>query len=79
MELKRLKIEKDGSVESTWLLTSEQFQVLLNYAIDSLLAKGLITTLDIPQEELDAMHDEAEAEAQRELLDSLDVNQLPKA
>lgn len=79
MELKRLKIEENGSVEATWLLNQQQFQLLLNYAIDSLLSRGLITTIDITEDELKELHKQAEAEAATDMLSKLDASQLGQA
>jgi hypothetical protein len=77
--LKRIKIENNGEVETTWALSQEQYHVLLNYAIDSLLSRGLISTIDISEEDLAKMQQEAEGVAATELLNTLDETKLHQA
>lgn len=80
MILKRLKVNNaNGEVESTWMLTQEQFMLLLNYSIDSLLSKGLISTIDVSEEELEELQKQAENEAAQELLSKLDKNLIGQA
>ena len=79
MVLKRLKQNKDGQIEATWMLSNEQFNLLLNYAIDSLLSRGLISTIDISEEEVTELQQAAEAEAATDLLSKLDATKLPQA
>lgn len=79
MILKRLKVQKDGEVEATWMLTQEQFQLLLNFAIDSLLSKGLISTLDIDEAEIEAIQKQADEEVQKEFLSNVDPERMYKA
>ena len=79
MILKRLKQNKDGQIEATWMLSNEQFNLLLNYAIDSLLSRGLISTIDISEEEVTELQQAAEAEAATDLLSKLDATKLPQA
>ena len=79
MQLKRLVTNKEGEIEATWLLTPEQFQLLLNYAIDSLLSRGLVSTLDVTPEELAELQKQLENDATKDLLSNLDKNQLHSA
>jgi hypothetical protein len=79
MQLKRLVTNKEGEIEATWLLTPDQFQLLLNYAIDSLLSRGLISTLDVTPEELVDLQKKLENDAATTLLSQLDKDKLHSA
>lgn len=45
-------------VISTWALTSDQYHMLLNYAINDLITKGLIEISDMTPEALDELQKE---------------------
>ena len=50
----------DEDVVTTWALTEEQYHLLLNYAINTLLEQGLVKTTDMTPEELDEIKKEIE-------------------
>lgn len=64
--------DEDGSYNSTWKLTQEQVQVLLNVAIQIMVAKGLATVIDEYTDEEGNKIDDG-------LLDSLNKDDLPRA
>lgn len=61
--MKLIRIQEQPSTEangeeetlSTWALTGEQYHILLNYAINDLVLKGLIEVSDMTKEEVEAM------------------------
>ena len=76
MVLKRLQKDNDGNIESTWILTPEQYYTFINYAVNDLLAKGAIEALDIDEEEAAKIMQEYE---NKSLLESANIEDLPQA
>jgi hypothetical protein len=72
MILKKIQKQSDGGLETMWALTEEQTNFLLNYAIASLLQRGIIDVL------LEGV-EENEDQAQLAFLEELDTTRLPKA
>jgi len=70
MQLKKI-LKKGSEVETTWALTPEQEYFLLNFAINNLLERGLISVVEEEMGE--------EGESSFSLLEKLDVDKLPKA
>ena len=67
------KITKtDEGYDVNWVLSSEQMQYLLTYAINDLVGRGLIDV-----DEVKASQDE-DREMQLDLLDGLDEEQMEK-
>lgn len=79
MELKRLVKDEAGNVYATWVLTPEQFGYLLHFAITELIEQGVARVHDISEEELAKLKEEAEDDQTLQMLESLDVESLPKA
>ena len=71
MQLKKV-IKKDGTeVETMWALSPEQEHFLLNFAINSLLERGLVSVIE---EEMGK-----EDESTFSILEKLDSEKLPRA
>lgn len=70
MILKKIEKQVNGDLLTQWLLTEAQTAFLINYAVAALVERGLA---EVIVEKLD------EAEAQKDLLESLDENQLYQA
>ena len=79
MQLKTVKKSVDGEIEAVFMLTPVQMQILLNYAVKDLVSKGLIQELEITEEEMIEYAKEQESVAQKEFLETLDINNIPKA
>ena len=79
MELKRLVKDEEGNVFATWVLTPDQFGFLLQHAITDLIEQGVARVADISEEELAKLKQEAEADYQTQVLESLDVKEIPQA
>jgi hypothetical protein len=47
-----------GETLSTWALSGEQYHILLNYAINDLVMKGLIEVSDLTKEEIEVIRQE---------------------
>lgn len=56
MELKQISKKGPDGVEISWALTNDQMESLINFAINELLRRGLITVI---QEELEAENPDA--------------------
>ena len=64
--MKLIKIEnpdKNGEIMTTWALTMEQYHILLNFAINALILKGLIEVSEMSTEEAEFLQKEVEDEA----------------
>jgi len=79
VELKRLVKDEEGNVFATWVLTPDQFGFLLQHAITDLIEQGVARVADISEEELAKLKQEAEADYQTQVLESLDVKEIPQA
>ena len=79
MELKKLAKNSDGNMESTFVITPEQMTVLLWYAVNDLVGRGMATVADISEEEFEKFKKEVEEKFKRDYLASLDTDDLPKA
>lgn len=79
MILKKITIDKDGQVETLFVLNPEQYHALVNHAINDLMMKGIIKIMDLPIEEEEKLKQEALEEAQRTFLEQVEVTDLHKA
>lgn len=79
MKLKTIKINKDGQVETMFLLSPEQYHALVNHAINDLLMKGICKSIDLSPEEEETLKKEALSEAQISFLETVDRADLPNA
>lgn len=69
--VKKVVKNNDGTYDALWNLSEEQMNFLLTYAINDLVAAGLI--------EVEEQMGKTEQEMQLDLLDALDEQELPKA
>ena len=79
MKLKRIQVDQDGQIETVWMLSNEQYHSLINHAINDLLMKGIIETIDLSPEELQKMQKESFAEVQKTFLMDARPEDLPQA
>lgn len=71
MEIKRLTKNENGEISSMWALTLEQEMFLINYAINSLLERGLAAVIEEEMKE--------EGTSTLSVLEGLDADKLPRA
>lgn len=79
MKLKKITMTNDGKVETVFVLNSDQYHALVNHAINDLMMKGIITTMELPAEEAEKMKKEALEEAQKQFLEQAEPSTLPQA
>jgi hypothetical protein len=66
--IKKIVRRDDGSYEAQWSLSEDQMNFLVTYAINHLLDAGLVQ-----------VEEDFQANADRELLEGLDAQELPRA
>lgn len=66
-------------VETVFVLSQDQYHALVNHAINDLMMKGIITTMELPTEEANKMKQEALEEAQKMFLEQANTETLPQA
>lgn len=76
MKLKKLELTQDGKVESVWLLSTDQYYFLIQYAISNLIQRGLVQSETISEEDFKKMQ---ESELDISILNNLDIKDLPRA
>jgi hypothetical protein len=69
--VKKLNQNEDGSWEASWSLSNEQMQFLLTYAINSLVAEGVV--------QIDVKSQENEKQMQLDFLKEVPTDLLYKA
>ena len=79
MILKKLKYKTNGEVESVWMMTQDQMQMMLNYAVNSLMEQGLAADLEVDEESVEEEAGEPEYEAMKEFLEQVKIKDLPQA
>lgn len=72
-------MSNNGEVETVFVLTQEQYHALVNHAINDLMMKGVISTMELPTEEADKMKQEALEEVQKLFLEQAAPEDLPQA
>lgn len=79
MILKRLTQTTDGNVESVFLLTTDQYYMLIQHAINDLMMKGIVSVMELSEEEAKKIYDEHLEETKRVFLENVDADTLPRA
>ena len=79
VNLKKIEINKDGEVETKWILTSDQYYFLVNYAVNDLIRKGVATVELLTEEELKKIQTEVSEESRKEFLVNLPPDNMYKA
>lgn len=79
MKLKKVDLNKDGEVETVWVLSTDQYYFLIHYAINHLIQKGLASSETITEEEFKKLQQEAESDLQKQFLTEVDPKDLSQA
>lgn len=79
VKLKKIDINKNGEIETIWVLSPDQYYFLVHHAVNDLLQKGLVETEQISEDEYKQMQAEALDAAKHEFLENIDIKDLPKA
>lgn len=79
MKLKKIEINKEGEIETVWVLTPDQYYFLVHYACNDLLQRGIAQTENITEAELKQMQQDALKDAQNDFLANVDAAALAQA
>lgn len=79
MILKKLTQTVDGNVESVFLLTTDQYYMLIQHAINDLMMKGIVSVMELSEEEAKQLYDEHLEETKKAFLEKINVEDLPRA
>jgi hypothetical protein len=81
MILKQIKFqsEPDADIETVWLINSEQYQMLVNYAVNTLLKQGLVKVMKMGEEEFLKTGTDDERSEFLEYLESTDKKKMFQA
>lgn len=79
MKLKKIEVNKNGEVETVWVLSADQYYFLIHYAINDLINKGLVETEKLSEEEFKKLQEAALDEVKTQFLVGLDTKDLPQA
>ena len=79
MIIKKYTKEENGNIEIVWVINQEQQVLLHTYALESLLARGLLSTADISKEEFEKYTKELEEQIFSRLLKELKTEDMPQA
>lgn len=78
MKLKNIEINKDGEIETVWLLSPDQYYFLVHYAVNDLLLRGLVQSEKLTEEEFKKMQAEALQDSKAEFLENIDIDHMSK-
>ena len=73
------KNAEDGSVLIEWLLNIDQQALLLNYAIEALLARGLVHAVELSPEDYKKYNDELQEKILAKYMEELNPEEMPQA
>lgn len=79
MKLKKIEVNKNGEVETVWVLSADQYYFLIHYAINDLINKGLVETEKLSEEDFKKLQEAALDEVKTQFLVGLDTKDLPQA
>ena len=81
MILKEIKFqsERDADIETVWMINSEQYQMLVNYAVNTLLRQGLVKVMEMGEEEFLKTGTDDERSEFLEYLESTDKKKMFQA
>lgn len=81
MILKQIKFqtEPDADIETVWMINSEQYQMLVNYAVNTLLKQGLVKVMEMGEEEFLKTGTDDERSEFLEYLESTDKKKMFQA
>jgi hypothetical protein len=79
MKLRKIETTKNGEIETTWMLSPEQYHNLLQHAINDLTMKGVISTINLSEAEVADLQKEALEEIKKQFLENLDVKEMSNA
>lgn len=79
MILKKIKFMEDGDVESVWMINMEQYQMLINYAVNTLLKEGIAKVVEMDQVEFLKSGTEEEKQEFLKYLEETDTDKMFKA
>lgn len=79
MIIKKLTQTTDGNVESVFLLTTDQYYMLIQHAVNDLMMKGIVSVMELTKEEADKFYAEHLEETKKAFLENVDVDTLPRA
>lgn len=79
MKLKTITLNEDGKVETVFVLDKDQYHSLINHAINDLLAKGILSTMEISKEEAAQLQQEMLEKQQAAFLEAVETTDMPRA
>lgn len=80
MILKKINFEvEDGKLESIWLIDTDQYNMLINYAVNDLMRRGLLQVQEMQEQELLKQGTDEEREEYLNYLESTDAKKMFQA
>ena len=79
MNLKKIDVNKDGEVETVWVLSQDQYYFLVNFAVNHFIKEGIATVETISKEDLETLKKQAMDEATKDYLVNADTTAMYKA
>jgi len=79
MILKKIKFEAEGEMETVWVIAPEQYQMLINYAVNTLMKQGIAKVVEMNEEEFLQTGTDDEREEYLKYLEDTDAKKMFQA
>ncbi len=79
MILKKIKFEAEGEMETVWVIATEQYQMLINYAVNTLMKQGIAKVVEMNEDEFLKTGTDDEREEFLKYLEDTDTKKMFQA
>jgi hypothetical protein len=80
MILKKINFEaEEGQMEAIWLIDNEQYQMLVNFAVNELMRRGIVQVQEMQEQELLQSGTDEEREEYLNYLETTDKKKMFQA